>query len=82
MADVLKKAHAEDNPDYVYNPRKSSDKKRMTARKAATITGSPSSVAGPPTCCQHQIPDIEMINNITRTIKLSAHAHVPSNLVC
>lgn len=51
MAETLKKKHAEENPDYVYNPRKSSDKKkRMTARKAAALAvAAAGSVAGPST---------------------------------
>jgi hypothetical protein len=57
MADVLKKKHAQDNPDYVYNPRKPSDKKkRMTARQAAAITNSASSAAGPSTHASTTVP--------------------------
>ncbi|MCJ1473435.1 hypothetical protein MMC13_002086 [Lambiella insularis] len=38
MAEDIKKKHLEDNPEYTYEPRKSTDKKRrMTKKKAAAL---------------------------------------------
>jgi HMG (high mobility group) box len=57
MAEVLKKKHAQDNPGYVYNPRKPSDKKkRMTASRAAAMTSLASSAAGPSTHASTTVP--------------------------
>jgi hypothetical protein len=44
---MLKKKHAEDHPNYVYNPRKPSDmKRRMTSRKAAALVNTGGNVVG------------------------------------
>jgi len=48
IADMLKRKHAQDHPDYQYNPRKPSEKKkRMTARKAAELVNPEVALAGP-----------------------------------